>query len=297
MNNVLLLGSNGNLGAQLKQLLPDAIGWDRSDIDVTDYTALKEKIAALPNKPQVIINCIAFNDLDAAETNPDIAYLLNRDVPQQLSGLANELDATLVHFSTGYVFSGGLKPIHDENDQPDPNSVYAESKLAGEQAIKNTAKKYYIVRTNVLFGPQGPSEASKKSVVDVMRDIGMEKKMLKGITDEQSNFTYTPELAQATIDLITEAPEFGLYHIINEGHGSWYDLSAEIFKAMGWNVLEEGDVESLPEKTIVIAKITGDQYPRPAKRPVSAVLINTKRPKLRSWQDALADYLNSSFTN
>lgn len=298
-SNILILGGKGNLGNQLAKLLPGALVWDRDDLDVTDPIAVTTKFNDLgqAKKIDTVINCTAFNDLDAAEENPGLAVTLNVTAPRMLAEAAKQHNLTFVHYSTGYVFSGedGVNE-HPETAMPNPNSVYAASKLAGEQAVQSVGGRYYILRTNVLFGPMGPGEAAKKSVVDVMYNIGKEKKKLRGIINEFSNFTYTPDLARATVELLQAKPPYGLYHMTNEGFGSWYDLSKAIFTLSGWQVLDSepiGGLDALPERTIVIEKITGDQYPRAAKRPTSAVLQNTKLPTLRSWQEALKEYLTS----
>lgn len=297
MNNVLILGGKGNLGNQIAKLIPNALVWDRSDLDVTNAADIEAKFTTLTDI-DTVINCAAYNDLDAAEDNRDGAFLLNEQAPKLLAEACKKTGKTFIQFSTGYVFSGeDGTTSNNETSTPTPNSVYAESKVAGEKAVQEVGGDYYIIRTNLLFGPMGPSEAAKKSVVDVMNTIGAEKKKLRGITDEFSNFTYTPNLAKATVDLITTKPESGIYHFTNEGYGSWYDLSKEIFTSQGWTVLDTEPAEgldSLPEKTIVIEKITGADYPRKAKRPTSAVLENTKFPKLRPWQEAIKEYLTKN---
>lgn len=294
MKNVLILGGKGNLGNQIAKLIPEALAWDRSDLDVTNANDIETRFAQLTDV-DTIINCAAYNDLDAAEENREDAFLLNKQVPKLLAEVCKKYGKTFIQFSTGYVFSGeDGNTSHDETATPTPNSAYAESKVAGEKVVQEVGGNYYIIRTNLLFGPTGPSKSAKKSVVDVMNTIGREKKSLRGITDEFSNFTYTPDLARATVNLILKNPAHGIYHLTNEGHGSWYDLSKEIFTAQGWTVLDtvpnEG-LDSLPERTIVIEKIAGADYPRKAKRPTSAVLENSKFPKLRPWQEALSEYL------
>lgn len=292
MNNILIIGGNGNLGNQLMKLLPNAVSWGRADADITNLESVQNKFAEL-QAIDTIINCAAYNDLDAAEDNPEQAFALNAKAPEILAELAKANDCAFVQFSTGYVFSGeDGSTNHDETAAPSPNSVYAQSKLAGEEAVQKVGGKYYIIRTNVLFGPAGQSDAVKPSVVDIMRRIGSEKHHLRGITDEHSNFTYTPDLAAATVNLFQQNPASGIFHLINEGSGSWYDLAKQIFVSLGWNVLDS-NTESVAEREIVIEKITGSEYPRKAKRPKNAVLVNTKLPKLRSWQDALNEYLTS----
>lgn len=291
MNNILILGAKGNLGSQLRLLLPHATAWDRDDIDLTDTENAQEKIKSIEGL-EAIINCVAYNDVDGAESNTEIAITLNVKVPTMLAKLATELNIPLMHFSTGYVFSG-KKTSYDETDKPDPVSIYGHTKADGEHAVKENAKHYYIVRTNLLFGPKGESDASKQSVVDIMREVGTTQHHLKGITDEISSFTYTPELAKASIHLLQSKKPSGVYHLVNEGAGSWYDLAVEIFTILDWNITEI----PLPEpkdKLIAIEKVSSDSFVRAAKRPTHAVLNNTKLTKLRTWQSALTIYLRNS---
>lgn len=296
MNNILILGASGNLGTQLKFIFPKAITWDSNDVDVTNFEVLENKILSCSDL-SIIINCVAYNDVDGAESNEQLAFLLNRDVPKKLADLAKQSNSILIHFSTGYVFSGRDKIEHLENDAPDPISTYGKSKAAGEQEILKIAGRNYIIRTNLLFGPAGTSSKAKPNVIDTMRRIGIEKRKLNGITDEYCNFSYTPDLAEATGILIhkveSEKLDPGIYHLTNEGYGSWYELAKAIFENMGWEIFNEGDPTKLAENAIIIQPISSANYPRPAKRPKSAVIINTKLDRLRAWQDALKDYLNT----
>jgi dTDP-4-dehydrorhamnose reductase len=289
MKKALILGAQGNLGSQLSKVFPDSVLWDRENIDVTNQAELEQKISELSGL-ELIINCAAYNDLDKAESERDIVFKLNSDAPKYTAQIAKKLGITFVHYSTGYVFSGYDKTIHTEDDQPDPISIYAESKLSGEKVVQEVGGKYYIIRTNVLFGPKAPNVNAKPSVVDTLRKVGSEKKLLQGITDELSNFTYTPDLAQGTLDLVESGKPEGIYHITNEDYGSWYDLAKQIFTTLGWQI-HDVKQEQLGDKEIVIEKITSADYPRQAKRPKSAVLLNTKAQKLRSWQEALQEYL------
>ena len=187
MHKPLILGARGNLGTQLVQVFPECVPWDKEDCDVTNFSALTEKVSAVAERIDCVINCVAFNDVDGAETNPSVARLLNADVTAVLAHVVNQLDVPLVHLSTGYVFSG-KKDFYVETDRPDPVSIYAQTKAAGERAVIATAKKYYIVRTNLLFGPAGTAVGVKPSVVDTMLTRGKETHFLKGITDTNCGF-------------------------------------------------------------------------------------------------------------
>ena len=273
---VLILGANGNLGSQLLQLMPDSFGWDKKDADVTDFDAFSAKFNSIAAQIDTVINCVAYNDVDGAENQKDLAFKLNAEFPRLLATLTNQHGITLVHYSTGYVFSGH-KPTYVETDTPDPISVYGASKAQGEKYIEESTDTFYIIRTNILFGPKGKSEISKPSVVDIMRERGMKDRGLKGVTDEVASFTYTPDLAAATKELVFGEYPFGIYHLINEGSGSWYELAKEIFKIIG--------------EEIIITPVESSEFKRAARRPRSSVLINTKLPNLRPWQDALREYL------
>lgn len=290
MSKVLILGANGNLGVQLCKVIVDNIAWDRADVDVTDAQALRDKILGLRGEISAIINCVAYNDVDGAETNPELAQKLNVDLPSQLAALANELDITLLHYSTGYVFDG-QQDSYNEADEPSPLSVYGRSKADGEKAVTDVAKKFFVVRTNLLFGPKGESEISKRSVVDTLREVGTARKILSAGDDAISSFTYTPDLALASHDFLLSDQPSGIYHLVNEGQGSWYDLAYEIFTILGWQIVEQEDQLIDGENIICIKRVSVDTFNQPAKRPKKAILANTKLPKLRSWQEALAEYL------
>src|SRR5208283_492867 len=193
MQRVLILGAKGTLGGQLMKLYPEAVGWDREDIDVLDYPALWAKVADLRRPPDAIINCVAFNDVDGAEDRPEAAMALNGWLPNQLAQFAAELDVPLVHYSTNYVFDG-VKGEYEEADQPAPLSIYGRSKLRGEQLLAESGAQCYIVRTAVLFGPKGESDLSKKSFVDLMLDLSARRDTIQAVSDEINSVTYAPDL-------------------------------------------------------------------------------------------------------
>lgn len=271
----VILGAKGMVGQQLAKVLPDAFTFDRETLDATDPDLLKAKLSEV--KPEVIFNCIAYNDVDGAETNRDQAFLINSELVKNLSEIANELDAVVVHFSTGYVFDGQAESYNEEA-KASPVSIYAESKAAGEENLLAKAKKYYLVRTNVVFGPPGSSEHSKKSFVDIMLGLA-EKPELKVVNDETNSITYAPDLAKSVVELVNSGAPFGVYHIVNEGFATWYELAQEIFNQKGI--------------VIKLIPVPGTEFPRPAKRPAHAVINNTKLPKLRTWQEALIEYLKN----
>ncbi len=274
---ILILGTKGMLGGQLKKLYEDqAVGWDREDFDFTKILDYKQQI--INYKPTAIINCVAYNDVDGAENNPEICFALNTTAVSDLAGLCNELNIPLVHFSTNYVFDG-IKGEYAETDSPNPLSVYAQSKYQGELEIIKNSKKYYIIRTALLFGPKGVSDKSKKSFVEIMLELSSKRNSIKAIEDEINSLTYVVDLSALTRLLLEENKPFGIYHIVNSGQGSWFEYAVEIFKIL--------------KKNITVVPAASTEFPRKAKRPKKSVLINTKLPQLRPWQEALGEFLGS----
>jgi len=275
---VLILGAKGTLGGQLMKLYPQAIGWDREDIDVLDFPALRVKVAALRPAFDAVINCVAFNDVDGAEDRPEAAMALNADFPGRLAQLTAELGVPLVHYSTNYVFDG-VQGEYGEADRPAPLSSYGRSKHRGEQSIAESRGRCYVVRTAVIFGPKGASDLSKKSFVDLMLDLSAKRDTIQAVSDEINSITYAPDLAAATRDLLAASPPPGIYHAANSGGVSWFDFAREIFRIAG--------------RKVTVLPVPSTHFPRKATRPAKAILLNTKLPPLRPWQAALEEFLAS----
>ena len=275
---VLILGSKGTLGEQLIQLYPEAVGWDREDIDVLDYPSLRAKIGSLGFIPDAIVNCVAFNDVDGAEDRPDRAFALNADFVGELAGYAKDMRVPLVHYSTNYVFDG-VQGEHAEADPPAPLSVYGRSKWRGEQLAAASGACCYVVRTAVIFGPKGSSDLSKKSFVDIMLDLSAKRDSIQAVSDEINSLTYAPDLAAGTHHLLEALPLPGIYHLANSGAASWFDFAQEIFRIAG--------------KNVTVLPVPSSHFPRKAARPLRAILLNTKLPPLRPWKAALAEFLGA----
>jgi dTDP-4-dehydrorhamnose reductase len=276
MENVLILGARGMLGGQLRGLYPMATGWDIQDLNVLDFDALRARVEALAPAPEAIVNCVAFNDVDGAEDRPEQAFALNAEFPGRLARLGAARGIPLVHYSTNYVFDG-VQGEYAETDTPSPLSAYGLSKLGGEQAVAAAGGRCYVVRTSVIFGPKGESGLSKRSFVDLMLDLASGRDVIQAVDDEINSLTYAPDLARATRRLLEDAPAAGVYHLANEGAASWCDFAREIFRIAG--------------KNVTVVPVSSAQFPRKAKRPARAVLVNTRRPRLRPWQEALSELL------
>lgn len=283
VKKVLILGSKGMLGQELVRVFSmggqyAVTAWDREEIDVTD----KEKLEARSKElgPDIILNAVAYNAVDPCETDEaeyDRAMLLNSTVPGFLAEASQKVGATLVHYSTDYVFDGSLETGYDEEALAKPISRYGETKRAGERQVLESSARAYLIRLSKLFGQPALSGLGKQSFFEMMLAKGKEASEVKVVNGERSCFTYAPDLAQATRALIESQALPGIYHLPNEGAVTWYEAARELYRLAGL--------------TTRIVPVTSDAFPRPARRPASSVLLNTKRPKLRDYREALVEYL------
>lgn len=308
---VLIIGAKGMLGQALAEAFQEdfeVTAWDREDIDITQKQELEKKIKEL--KPDIIINSAAYNAVDECEKEEGFALAkkINGEAPGNLAEIAKEIGAILIHYSSDYVFSGepfipepsgcthncascslheGFTPEigFKEDDEPAPISRYGKSKLMGEQEVQKKGEKYYIIRLSKLFGAPAKTKGAKKSFFDVMLELGKNPPAggeVKGVDEETSCFTYAPDLAKKTKEVIESEKPFGVYHITNSEPCTWYEAILELYKQAGI-------------KTKVIL-VTREEFPRPAKRPFYSVLINTKLNPMRSYKEALREYLKTTNT-
>jgi dTDP-4-dehydrorhamnose reductase len=282
--NLLILGAKGVLGQALSQEFRMAgyvvAAWDINDIDLTDSEATLAKISALA--PAVIINAAAYNAVDACETDDDEyrkALVLNRDVPGYLARFAAEQGIVFVHYSTDYVFDGENETGYTEDAEPHPISRYGTSKFEGEKDVLAAGGNAYLIRLSKLFGEPAVSKLGKRSFFEVMLTKSKAETRIEVVDDERSCFTYAPDLAQATRELIEDAPGPGIYHLPNEGAATWFEAARELFRRA--------------DLSVEVVPLSAEGYLRLARRPHASILINTKRPKRRPYTEALAEFLES----
>lgn len=272
------------LGAALVQELStkhEVIALDRDQVDIIDSAKTEALLTELA--PNVIINAAAHNAVDQIETDLavfDLAQKINGYAVGDLARIAKKIGAIIVHFSTDYVFDGAKEAGYIETDAPSPISKYAETKALGETELQKNTFQYYLIRLSRLFGPAGASAGSKKSFVDTMIDLVVNKGKteLKVVDEEVSCPTYSIDLAKTVAEIIDNTMPFGIYHAGGNGTCTWYEFAQEIFK--------------LKQLTVNVIPVTANEFPRPAKRPAFSELKNTKLPTIRSWQEALQEYLN-----
>jgi dTDP-4-dehydrorhamnose reductase len=311
MQKVLILGKKGMLGQELVKVFGQdgfkLTAWDKEDLDVLNFEELEKKIKEL--KPEVVLNAVAYNAVDKCEENEkelELAKKINGYFPGQLAKICKEIEAVLVHYSTDYVFGAEMPNIpepagctgscgscglhqgfepeigYGEDDIAAPVNKYGETKVLGEEEIKKNTDKFYIIRLSKLFGKPARIEGAKRSFFEVMLEVGKkslaEGKGVKAVDEETSCFTYAPDLANKTKEIIEAKKKFGIYHIINSDACTWYDAVEELYMQAGLEGIE-------------IEPVDGDSFPRPAKRPYFSVLLNKKVNPLRSYKDALNEYL------
>ena len=283
--NVLVTGSNGQLGTELRRLALDSPhhfiftdinslpGVETVYLDISDRASID--IIAESEKVDIIVNCAAYTDVERAESEIDMAMLLNHQAVENLAGAAASRDAALIHISTDYVFSGeGNIPIR-EDAVPAPKGVYGSTKLAGEKALQKSACRSVIVRTSWLYSPYG------RNFVKTMRSLMRSGRELKVVYDQLGCPTYAADLADALMHIIHGPRIEGntIYHYSDEGAVSWYDFAQAIRELSGYDCR-------------VVPCLTGE-YPTKARRPHYSVLDKSAikrayRLEIPYWRDSLA---------
>lgn len=260
--------------------------WDFGDIDITDEKAVSNKIKDVD--PDIVINAAAYNAVDKAEEKEGlkVAMAVNAEGPKHLAEACKKAGAVFATYSSDYVFRGDKKEGYKEDDEPNPVSRYGLSKYEGEKKTQKVGGDYYIIRTSKLFGKEGTGRDVKKSFADTMIELSKKLPELKVVDEEVSCFTYTPDLAKATRFLLEGNFPPGIYHITNPGPCTWYEYAKKIFE-----ILEKACPEG--SRRVKITPVPASAFPRPAQRPAYSVLLNTKLPPLRSYQEALRVFLKN----
>ena len=268
---ILLTGAEGQLGRQLRRhgVHHEIAARSHRDLDITDIGSVRAVVSSV--RPDIVINAAAYNDVDKAETDRDTAFAVNAAGPGNLAAASVEHGAALLHVSTDYVFGGGKGAPYDEDDAPDPQSVYAKSKLAGEDAVRATTPRHYVVRTAWVYEPSG------KNFPNTLLALARTRKELRVVSDVKGSPTSASHLAMAILRLI-ESGAYGTCHLAGAGEASWFDLAAELFHALG------SDVRLIP--------VPSSEFPRPAPRPRYSVLRTIRQPRilLPPWQEGLAEF-------
>jgi dTDP-4-dehydrorhamnose reductase len=289
MRRILLIGANGQLGRELARTLTplgEVIGADRQTIDLSDAAGMQQTILAV--KPDLIVNAAAYTAVDRAETESELAYLINATAPTILAETACQLNADLIHVSTDYVFDGRKNTPYLEEDPTNPIGVYGKSKLAGEQGIEQRCDRYLILRTAWVYGTYG-----KINFVKTMLRLGAQREEVRVVVDQIGSPTWAEDIASAIARLVGNSAPTGVYHFTNSGVASWYDFASAIFA--------EAERLGFPLKVQRLVPIATSEYPTPAQRPAYSVLSTKKISAVldtypQHWRSGLQQMLAQLFS-
>lgn len=274
---VLVTGYTGQLGfdviRELKARNIECIGTIRNEFSLTDTEKMQAFVKAY--KPDAVIHCAAYMNVNEAEDNKDLCMLVNYSSTKELAKICKEIDAKMIYISTDYVFAGSGEGFYEINNDKEPQNVYGKSKLKGELAIQKILDKYFIIRTSWLFGING------NNFIKYVLSEQKKGNKLRIVNDQIGSPTYTVDLAKLLCDMAL-SDKYGIYHATNEGICSWYDFACEIFKQSGIK--------------INIEPVSSTAFPTKAKRPHNSrmskkCLDEAGFNRLPTWQNALTKYL------
>lgn len=279
MKKIVVIGSKGQLGNELQDLSGqynyEFFFCDKEELDITQQAEVDKKIQEL--QPQYLINCAAYTAVDKAETDKEMCYAINADAVGYLAKACKENNTRLIHISTDYVFDGTATEPYKETGKPNPQSIYGQSKLAGEEEAVNNNPEAIIIRTSWVYSVYG------SNFVKTMLRLMSSRPELNVVSDQYGSPTYAADLAGAIMDIVdTNQWQPGIYHYSNKGIISWFDFAQAI-----------RDISKLD---CVIHPISTEQYPTPAARPKYSVLDKTKIQQtfgitLKDWRDSLQECL------
>lgn len=287
MARIAITGAAGQLASELRRILAarhELFPCDHHGCDLRSPEAIRKLYADC--RPEIVINCAAFTEVDRAELDPPGAFAVNALGPMYLAEQARDSGALLIQYSTDYVFSGDKPKPYKEADPTGPINVYGSSKLAGENYIRRICPKHLILRTAWLYGAGG-----RRSFVKTMLAKGIERppgnEPLRVVDDSIGNPTCTIDVARVTSDLIdlqAQGQQTGTFHVSSRGEASWYEFASRILTQCG--------------SDRAIEPCSSADMPRPAKRPVNCRLDNGLLRKIgveppRDWRDALDDFLRT----
>jgi dTDP-4-dehydrorhamnose reductase len=274
----LIIGAKGMLGqamvAEAEKRGIDYLGVTHNQLDITDVITVRDLIKSY--RPDAVLNCAAYTNVDEAESQPELAMKVNGIGPRNLALACAENGSILLHISTDYIFDGEKERAYEIWDKPNPINVYGGTKLSGENYIRSIMTHYLIIRTSWLFGHGG------RNFVSTMLDLAKRGDTIRVINDQKGCPTYTVDLAKTCLDLL-DRKLFGIYHVTNQGITTWYGFARTIFE--------------MTDTQITTIEITTEEFPRPARRPKNSVLLSSSLKRalgqtLPTYKDALRRYFN-----
>jgi dTDP-4-dehydrorhamnose reductase len=270
--NAIVLGAGGQLGLVLSRLIGEGSGLTRHDLSVTDVDAVHSLLAT--RRPEIVFNCAAYNAVDRAETERDLAFAINAEGPGNVARACALVGARLIHFSTNFVFDGALDRPYVESDEPAPLSAYASSKLEGEHRVLEAMPHALVIRSSALFGDTG-SAIKGGSFPERILSRAQGGKPLRVVADQKVNPTYTGDLAPAAVHLAEQGLE-GLVHLVAAGCAGWDEFARA--------ALAEFQVGA------EVTPVSSDTLGSAAARPLNGCLASSRVPALRSWREGLHEW-------
>lgn len=264
-----MLGSDICQAATVRDIEPLTYG--HAELDITDPTSIERVI--LNSRPDVVINCAGFTDVDGAESDEQGAFAVNAIGAGNVAVATHKAGIPVVQISSDYVFGGRKTDPYVESDAVGPVNAYGHSKLGGEERVAQANPHHFIVRSSWLFGTHG------KNFVETMLSLATQHSELRVVSDQIGCPTWTGHLAQSLLDLI-QTDAYGIHHIAASGHCSWYEFALEIFRQT--------------VVTVPVRPVSTEEFPRPAQRAPFSVLCSERSDgpaALPSWQDGLGSYL------
>jgi dTDP-4-dehydrorhamnose reductase len=274
---VAIIGARGQLGRELVKVFgPGCTPLDIEDVDIREPVGLRRILETCG--PSVLINTAAYHNVPECEKDPERAFAVNAIGVKNLRDICLALDLALVQISTDYVFDGRKNVPYTEEDTPNPLNAYGVSKLAGEFFARQVPV-HYVVRLAGLFGVAGSVAKGGTNFVKLMLEAARTKDRVAVSSNIFSSPTYAPDAAVRIREIIEAGSPPGVYHVTNDGACSWHDFAAEIFRRTGAAINLEERIET-PE-------LEGG-----LRRPLYTVLRSLKTRPMRSWQEALGEYLS-----
>jgi len=296
---ILLTGKNGQVGHDLQRFLPrlgEVVALDRQQLDLSRFDEIRRVIREI--RPALIVNAAAYTAVDLAEKEHSLAQAINAEAPAIMAEEARRIDAALVHYSTDYVFDGSLNSPYEETDPTNPINVYGKTKLAGEQAIRDSCVHHLIFRTAWLYSTRG-----KNFLLTILR-LATEREELRIVNDQIGAPTWSREIASATAEVLRNffdrtgnvsawAELSGTYHMTAGGETSWFEFAKAILEEAKKQATSPPPwfaeaTRGKPLLSRVVTPITTAEYPTPARRPAYSVLSNLHT--VRTFGIELADW-------
>jgi len=283
---IAIIGANGQLGSDVTSVLKEN-GYDVSElthneIEISNIDCVDVVLKDI--KPDVVVNTAAFHNVPRCEEEPEKAFLVNGVGTMNLARISNDIDATLIHISTDYVFDGEKKSPYVEIDPPAPLNVYGNTKLSGEYFIRAIANKYYILRVSGLYGENPCRAKGGYNFVELMLKKAKEQDEVRVVNDEFLTPTFTKEVARQISKMLKKMPGYGLYHATAEGSCSWYEFAQAIFE--------------ITDTEVNLKEAAPGEFASGVKRPKYSVLENYNLKKaginiFKHWKESLEEYIKT----